>query len=104
MEILQIYEDEYYFGKCLNEIPYLFKVPSKDKCDIISLTIDYNVPKSQLNVLFTFEVVIRLNGHGKNNTIKMHVECRYSHGQFNGIPEAKLYCKDSLDKLYHEVI
>jgi hypothetical protein len=104
LEILQIYEDVYYFGKCLNGIPNLFKVPSKDKCDIISLTIDFNVPKSQLNVLFTFEVVVRLNGHGKNNTIEMHAECRYSHGQFNGIPEAKLYCKDRLDKLYHKVI
>lgn len=103
LEILQIYKNEYYFGKSLNKVPKLFKVPSKDKCDISSLTVNYKVPKSQLNVLFTFEVIISLNGSDKNSKIEMHVECRYSHGQFNGIPEAKLYCKDSLDKLYQEL-
>lgn len=103
LEILQIYKNEYYFGKSLNKVPKLFKVPSKDKCDIASLTVNYKVPKSQLNVLFTFEVIISLNGSDKNSKIEMHVECRYSHGQFNGIPEAKLYCKDSLDKLYQEL-
>lgn len=100
LEILQIYEKEYYFGKCTNGNAVLFKVPSNNKCEIVSLEIDYKVPKSQLNVLFTFEIVIRFNGHSKKDCIKMHVECRYSHGQFNGVPEAKLYCKDSLEKLY----
>lgn len=103
LEILQIYEKEYYYGKCVDGKPLLFKVLSNDKCEIISLEIDFKVPRSQLNVLFIFEIVIRFNGHSKKDAIKMHVECRYSHGQLNGIPEAKLYCKDNLEKLY-EVI
>jgi hypothetical protein len=100
LQILQIYEQGYYYGKCMNGKPILFRVPSNDRCEIISLEIDYRVPRSQLNVLFTFEIVIRFNGHPKKDTVKMHVECRYSHGQFNGIPESKLYCKDKLEKLY----
>jgi len=103
LEILQVYEQGYYYGKCAGGNPILFRVPSNDKCEIISLEIDYKVPKSQLNVLFTFDIAIRFNGHHKKDIIKMHVECRYSHGQFNGIPEAKLYCKDNLEKLYESI-
>lgn len=56
---------------------------------------EIKVPKSQLNVYFTFEIS---NSNGLNSII-FRVECRYSHGQFKGVPEAKLYYTDNINQL-----
>lgn len=96
LALLQIYADNYFYGKCISRKPQLFKVPNIKECIVEITNIEYSVPKSQLNLIVTFDVRI----HDEQNEIVMRVECRYSHGQFKGIPEAKLYCKDDLKKLY----
>lgn len=99
--ILQIYNQNYYYGKCINNNPKIFLVPTITEVDIDIKDITVEVPKSQLNVNIIFNIIVISDG--KANEIKMHVECRYSHGQFNGIPEAKIYCKDDLNKLFNEL-
>jgi site-specific DNA-methyltransferase (adenine-specific) len=101
LNLLQIYDRPYYYGKSL-EIPKLYKVPCNTECQVRLISIEIKVPKSQLNVYFTFEILKRNN----SNPFKFRVECRYSHGQFKGIPEAKLYYIDDLDQLrnlYEEI-
>lgn len=97
LDILQIYEKEYYYAKSESLNPRVYLVPKSEDCIVKIINIEISVPRSQLNILFHFEITIEDN---RGNEIKMHVECRYSHGQFNGVPEAKLYCKDDLSKLY----
>lgn len=94
LELFQIYEDVYYYGKCFGD-PQLYLVPSNKECGVKLIGIETKVPKSQLNVYFTFEIS---NGTVVN-TIVFRVECRYSHGQFKGIPEAKLYYTDNVNHL-----
>ena len=45
----------------------------------------YDVPSSQLNIISTFENI------NTGKTLQFRNECRFSHGQFNGTPEAKMY-------------
>lgn len=100
LEILQIYDRNYYYAKNDGRRIALFKVPNKSETSLKIKNMSFHVPKSQLNILFTFEISIKMRNGSKTEEIDMHVECRYSHGQFKGIPEAKLYCKDNLSKLY----
>lgn len=100
LEILQIFDNDYYYAKNDGKKISLYKVPKKSDCVLSIKEMHFTVPKSQLNVFFTFEISIKIKSDVKSEEIIMHVECRYSHGQFKGIPEAKLYCKDDLSKLY----
>ena len=88
--------DEYYYAKTTDKFIEIFKVPSLNtfKKNISIKDIQYSVPSSQLNIITTIQ----------NKTSKQEIEfrneLRYSHGQFNGTPEAKLYIKEgSLDIL-----
>lgn len=94
LELLQIYNDPYYYGKSYGT-PELYEVPSNKECKVKLIDIEVKVPQSQLNVYLTFDIS---NANGANNT-KFRVECRYSHGQFKGIPEAKLYYTDNINHL-----
>ena len=94
LELLQIYDDPYYYGKSYGAL-HLYKVPSNNECKVKLLDIEVKVPRSQLNVYLTFNIS---NANGANNT-NFRVECRYSHGQFKGIPEAKLYYTDNINHL-----
>lgn len=94
LELFQIYDESYYYGKSFGEAK-LYQVPSNKECKIKLIDIEIKVPKSQLNVYFTFE----LSNGSNSNTVVFRVECRYSHGQFKGIPEAKLYYTDNLNHL-----
>lgn len=94
LELFQIYEKPYYYGKSFGGT-FLYLVPSYSECQIKLVEVKIEVPKSQLNVYFNFEVK---NLNGKHN-INFRVECRYSHGQFKGIPEAKLYYTDHVNHL-----
>lgn len=91
LELFQIYDKPYYYGKSYKEI-HLYQVPSNNECKVKLISIEIKVPKSQLNVYFTFEIS---NCNGSNSII-FRVECRYSHGQFKGIPEAKLFYTDNI--------
>lgn len=94
LELLQIYDKPYYYGKSYGT-PHLYEVPSSKECKVKLIDIEVKVPKSQLNIYLTFDIS---NDNGTNKTM-FRVECRYSHGQFKGIPEAKLYYTDNINHL-----
>ena len=84
---LRIHDFEYYYAKTTNTGIELYKVPSLSsfKNDIIIESIVSSVPDKQANILTT----IRNKKTGK--TLVLRNECRFSHGQFNGTPESKMY-------------
>lgn len=84
---LRIHDSEYYYAKTTVSGIDIFKVPSKaDFGDNIYIeSIVSSVPDKQANILTT----IRNRKTGKKLVLRN--ECRFSHGQFNGTPEAKMY-------------
>ncbi len=86
-KFLQIHPFEYYYAKTTSVETTVLKVPAKDDFDkVIEFRgCTYDVPASQLNIISTFENV------KTGKTLKFKNECRFSHGQFNGTPEAKMY-------------
>lgn len=94
LEIFQIYDEPYYYGKSSGQL-HIYQVPSNKDCKMDLVDIEIKVPKSQLNVYFTFKII---NQNGSNDII-FRVECRYSHGQLKGVPEAKLYYTDNVNHL-----
>lgn len=94
LEIFQIYDEPYYYGKSSGKV-HIYKVPSNKDCKMELVDIEIKVPQSQLNVYFTFKIT---NGNGSNDIV-FRVECRYSHGQLKGVPEAKLYYTDNINHL-----
>ncbi|MBQ8415975.1 MAG: hypothetical protein IJX13_03610 [Clostridia bacterium] len=97
----QIYPFEYYYAKTTAHETTILKVPKQAD---FNRTIQFcgcvcDVPASQLNIISTFK-----NVHtGKR--LQFRNECRFSHGQFNGTPEAKMYVvKDTpLTELYEPI-
>jgi hypothetical protein len=91
---LQILDRQYYYAKTNDSKQEIYKVPSeKEFNSIIKISkIDYEVPKSQLNIITTIE------NTETGDILQLRNELRYSHGQFNGIPEAKLYIHNSLNQ------
>lgn len=85
--LLQIYDSAYFYAKVTNHSISVFKVPSLvdflDEIEVVDIS--YSVPKSQLNVLTT------IKNKKTKKSILIRNECRFSHGQFNGTPEAKMY-------------
>jgi hypothetical protein len=94
LELLQVYDKSYYYGKA-HCVPQLYEVPGNKEYIVKLAAIEIKVTESQLNVYFTFEIS-NING---SNPVKFRVESRYSHGQFKGIPEAKLYYTDDVNHL-----
>lgn len=98
----QIYEKEYYYAKTTHYETTVLKVPSRDSfSSIIKLErCRFEVPLSQLNIYSTF-----INTQ-TGNKLEFRNECRFSHGQFNGIPEAKMYVarNTSLADLYETIL
>ncbi len=98
---LRIHDEEYYYAKTTATGVAIFKVPSiKDYADEISIdSIVGSVPDKQANILTT----IRNKRTGK--TLVLRNECRFSHGQFNGTPEAKMYYErgGSLETIYQKI-
>ncbi|ABR55524.1 hypothetical protein Mevan_1632 [Methanococcus vannielii SB] len=84
---LQIYENGYYYAKTTEKDIEIYYVPSISEFekDIEIDKIEYSIPKSQLNIITT--VKNKITG----NSLEFRNECRFSHGQFNGTPEAKMY-------------
>ncbi len=85
--LLQLRNFEYYYAKSTGNELKILKVPSYHTLgrEIIFESVQYSVPKSQLNLITTLKNQIT----GKSFIIRN--ECRFSHGQFNGTPEAKMY-------------
>lgn len=86
-EFFQIYDKPYYYAKSTKAETTILKVPSKsDFNDVIEFVdCEYSVPASQLNIITTFR------NKKTNKQLQFRNECRFSHGQFNGTPEAKMY-------------
>lgn len=86
-KLLQISSTTYYFAKTTKQEQLIYKVLStNDFSDLISIkSINYSVPRSQLNILTEIE------NKNTQEVLTLRNELRYSHGQFNGVPEAKMY-------------
>lgn len=84
---LRIHNSEYYYAKTTPTGICIYKVPSRQSFgnDIVIESIVSSVPDKQANILTT----IKNNKTGKKLVLRN--ECRFSHGQFNGTPEAKMY-------------
>lgn len=89
----------YYYAKSTNNILEIYKVPrlSQDHYLIVE-NINYSIPTSQLNI--KTQIKNKLN----DRKITFRNECRYSHGQFNGTPEAKCYIDDGNLKTMYECL
>ncbi len=87
LRLFRIHDYSYYYAKTTYSSVEIYKVPSIQESlrKIIINKFYCLVPDSQLNI-FT-EILNSENG----KTFLFRNELRYSHGQFNGTPEAKLY-------------
>lgn len=85
--LLQLRKYEYFYAKSTGNELKVLRVPSIHDYseEIVVDRIDYSVPASQLNIITTIKNIIT------GNTFEIRNECRFSHGQFNGTPEAKMY-------------
>lgn len=93
LRMFRIHEYEYFYGKTTSATTDIYKVPSISQSmnKIYIKDISYKVPNSQLNI-YT-EVHNRIN----QKSFLFRNELRYSHGQLNGTPEAKLYFDSGSD-------
>ncbi len=84
---LRIHSSEYYYAKTTATGLHIYKVPALQAFgnDIVIESIVSSVPDKQANILTTIKNI--KNG----NKLVLRNECRFSHGQFNGTPEAKMY-------------
>ncbi len=93
LRLLQIYDKPYYYAKVTNSKPKVFRVPDKESYSK-AITIDSiksSIPKSQLNL------ITKIKNLETDKELIIRNEIRYSHGQFNGTPEAKMYYDNSAD-------
>lgn len=97
---LRFHEHSYYYAKVSNGSCHLYFVDSEKNFtnDIRIISICPSVPSHQANIITTIKNI-------KNNKILvLRNELRFSHGQFNGTPEAKLYIADGdLLSIYKEI-
>ena len=86
-DFFRIYYQEYYYAKTTDYETTILRVPNRQNfhVSIRFLGSQYEVPESQLNIISTFQ-----NTH-TGKILQFRNECRFSHGQFNGTPEAKMY-------------
>ena len=98
---LRFHSQEYYYAKTTPAGVKIFRVPAASSFgdEIIIKSIDYSVPQKQANILTTIE------NRKTGETLVLRNECRFSHGQFNGTPEAKMYYVrgGSLDVIYEQL-
>lgn len=85
--LFRITDKEYYYAKTTTKSIEIYRVPAKkDFSSKVKIkNIKWSVPKSQLNLITTIE-----NIQNKKELV-IRNELRYSHGQLNGTPEAKMY-------------
>lgn len=100
LNLFNLEKYEYIYAKNDGHILQISKVPGIDTVDYTNWCIEkveVSIPDSQLNLKTT----IRNVKTGKLCTFRN--EIRYSHGQFNGTPEAKLYVEagDNLEDIIY---
>lgn len=100
-EFFRVYDQEYYYAKSTSNRIEILKVPSAKNFtnEIVFDGCKFEVPFTQLNIITSF-----LNKKTKRH-LEFRNECRFSHGQFNGTPEAKMYISrnSSLCDLYEPI-
>lgn len=100
-KFLRIYDKQYYYAKTTSKEITMLLVPSKkDFLSVIDfIGCKHKVPKNQLNLIIT------LKNRKTQKEINFRIECRFSHGQFNGTPEAKLYVNKNsqLSEIYTQI-
>ena len=98
---LRIHRCEYYYAKTTAAGTEIFKIPSLASFgnEIVIESIVGSVPDKQANILTT----VKNRKTGKKLILRN--ECRFSHGQFNGTPEAKMYYEygGSLEVIYEPI-
>lgn len=98
---LRIHNHEYYYAKTTHNNITILKVPDINSFgnDIVIESIKGSVPDKQANILTT------IKNKKTNQTLIIRNECRFSHGQFNGTPEAKMYYErgGSLEIIYETI-
>ena len=98
---LRIHDTEYYYAKTTSDSIEVFKVPSiiefSDSIRIESIVA--SVPNTQANILTS---IVNIN---TGRRLVLRNECRFTHGQFNGTPEAKMYYENggSLITIYDPI-
>ncbi len=102
LNFFNLSEESYFYAKNDGKEISLYKVPSINEIDYNDYFVEdvsFSVPKSQLNI-FT-----KIKNKRNNSTFILRNEVRYSHGQLNGTPEAKLYhCSGNLEEFIYEEI
>ncbi|MEA3495644.1 MAG: hypothetical protein U9R42_06365 [Bacteroidota bacterium] len=88
--LFRITDSNYYYAKTTNNYIEVYNIPSKNEfLNKIKITdISYTVPDSQLNLFTTIE------NTETGEKLIVRNELRYSHGQLNGTPEAKMYISE----------
>lgn len=98
--LFRLSEATYYYAKVVDKKAQIYQVPtiSEFKNNFEVKDVSYSVPKSQLNL----HTVIRSSS---GQEISFRNEIRFSHGQFNGTPEAKMYLERGsvLETIYKKV-
>lgn len=101
LRFLRVHNFEYYYAKTTVNGISIYRVPSVSdfKNEIVIDSIQPSVPNSQANILTT------IRNKKTEKTLILRNECRFSHGQFNGTPEAKMYYENggSLLTIYESI-
>lgn len=102
LRLLQIYDESYYYAKSYNGTAEIYLVDSLEDYDYDKLkikSIEADIPDSQVNIITT----VKNEENGRE--LKLRNEVRFSHRQFNGTPEAKMYIVENytLDAVYTEL-
>ena len=98
---LRIHTNQYYYAKTTAAGVELYDVPGfaqfTKTIEVVSIV--GSVPDKQANILTTIKNLTT----GKELVLRN--ECRFSHGQFNGTPEAKLYYDNgcTLEVIYNKL-
>ena len=98
-KFLQIFPFTYYYAKIEKGIPKIWEVPTSTQANLKLQFIEATFKATnQLYLITKFRNL-------SNKILTFYNECRYSHGQFNGTPEAKLYVDKStcLDNLFTRI-
>lgn len=99
--LFRLHNFSYFYAKSINKKPSIYQVPTTNefKKNFEIKKVDFAVPASQLN-FYTY-----IQNTLSKDAIVFRNEIRFSHGQFNGIPEAKLYIERGslIDSIYKRI-
>ena len=99
--LLRLRDKTYYYCKVNHKKAEIYEVPSISQFDkVFELSeLNFSVPTTQLNLLTT------IKNKETESVLSFRNELRFSHGQFNGTPEAKLYFNrdSSLENIYTKI-